>query len=182
MSGFKEDELAVSDAGCLLRAMGQEATPESISKICLHRFAPPLAPNVAMRQAGMAQDYQAIVDFARAGIPDDPNVMTLIEGAGGVMSPVTDNTSHIDLMADLGLPVILVASSYLGAVSHTLTAIECLKARGLNISVLIASQPSANDQEPAHLIGEVTRFHPLPIYALPFQTSAGEIARHLIGK
>ncbi len=179
MSGFDETELTASDAGCLLNAMGQAVTPQAVDAICLYRFTPPIAPNVAMRRAGIAQDYQRIVDFVSSGISTDPRVMTLVEGAGGVMSPVTDRKLHIDLIADLDLPVILVASSYLGAVSHTLTAIECLKARGLKIAALIVSQPDSEAQDPSHLISEVGMFHHLPSYELKFQSSAELIAHQL---
>ncbi|MEL7113570.1 MAG: dethiobiotin synthase [Pseudomonadota bacterium] len=158
MSGFGEDALDASDAGQLLAAMARAVTPETVSEICLHRFEPPLAPNVAMRRAGMVQDYAEILAFARRDLPSDPNAFHLIEGAGGLMSPVTDEKLHSDFILDLGLPVILVAAGYLGAVSHTLTALDWLNTHGVTIAAIIVSQPSPEAEPPEHLIGEVRRF------------------------
>ena len=157
MSGFGEDELAASDAGQLLQACGEAVTPEAVSRICRYRFQAPLAPNVAMRRAGMAQDYAGILDFTRKAIAaaDGP---VLVEGAGGVMSPLTDDKLQIDYMADLGLPVILVAAPYLGAVSHTLTAIDALGARGLKLTELIISQPDPASPAPETLGAEIDLF------------------------
>lgn len=175
MSGFGEAELDQSDAGILLQAMGREATPQLVSDICLHRFEPPIAPNVAMRRAGIVQDYQAILDFARSSFDGSGARFHLIEGAGGLMSPVTDAKLHSDLILDLGLPVILIAAGYLGAVSHTLTALDCLNQRNIKVAALIVSQPQADAEDPAHLIGEVQKWSDVPCHALPFQADAADI-------
>ncbi len=66
----------------------------------------------------------------------------LIEGAGGVMSPIDDSHTVLDLIAGLGHPAVLVTGSYLGAISHTLTAICALKSRGVPIQgVLVSESP-----------------------------------------
>ncbi|MGE6698929.1 dethiobiotin synthase [Hyphomonas sp. NPDC076900] len=166
MSGFTEDALEQSDAGRLLLAMGQAVTPASVSEICLHRLAPPLAPNVAMRQAGIAQNYNEIRGFVERRLAAGADVH-LVEGAGGVMSPLTDDTLQIDLMADLQLKVILVTAPYLGSISHTLTAIDALHARGLEIAALVVSQPFVSGGEPGVFIEEVCRFRTLPMVGVP---------------
>lgn len=179
MSGFGEDALDASDAGHLLAAMGRAVTPEAVSEICLHRFEPPLAPNVAMRRASMVQDYAEIIEFARASVPEDPDAFHLIEGAGGLMSPVTDETLHSDFILDLGLPVILVAAGYLGAVSHTLTALNWLTTNRVPISALIVSQPSRESEPPEHLAGEVERFSNFRGHILHYGADASNIRRSL---
>lgn len=163
MSGFGEDALSESDAGQLLRACGLAAGAETVSQICLHRFEAPLAPNVAMRQSGVMQDYDAILAFAQAHLSKTCADRVIVEGAGGIMSPLTDDALQIDFAADLGLPVILVAAPYLGAVSHTLTAIDALHARGLVIDRLIVSQPDRASPPPVSLAEEVLLFRRLPI-------------------
>ena len=63
------------------------------------------------------------------------------------MSPIADGATGLDLMRALGLPAILVGGSYLGAISHTLTAIEVLRA-DLPIAAVVVSQaadPEAPD-------------------------------------
>jgi dethiobiotin synthetase len=64
----------------------------------------------------------------------------LAEGIGGVMSPLTDHHTVLDWMKALGWPVILVTGNYLGAISHTLTALECLKNRRVPLQALIVSE------------------------------------------
>lgn len=161
MSGFAEEALEQSDAGRLLVAMGRQVTPASVAEVCLHRLTPPLAPNVAMRQAGVAQNYNEIRGFVTRRLSMEADVH-LVEGAGGVMSPLTDETLQIDLMADLQLKVILVTAPYLGSISHTLTAIDALRARGLEIAALVVSQPSVAGGDPVMFLEEIARFRKLP--------------------
>lgn len=176
MSGFGEAALDASDAGQLLAAMGRPVTPATVSEICLHRFEPPLAPNVAMRRAGMMQDYTEILSFARAGLPAGPDAFYLVEGAGGLMSPVTDEKLHSDFILDLDIPVILVAAGYLGAVSHTLTALDWLRSNRVTVAALIVSQPLKTSEDPSHLMGEVRRWSDVPSIGL----THGSDARHVL--
>lgn len=178
MSGFSEDELEQSDAGRLLAAMSEAATPEAVSRICLHRLTPPLAPNVAMRQAGIRQDRAEILDFVRMRLSSDAD-FHLVEGAGGVMSPLTDDSLQIDLMASLALPVILVTAPYLGSISHTLTAIDALAARGLSLSALVISQPSPGGPGPAGYRDEILRYRSVPVFTLPHRASCAGLARSI---
>ncbi len=171
MSGFDEGALEQSDAGRLLAAMGRAVTPASVSEVCLHRLAPPLAPNVAMRQAGMAQNYNQILGFVEDRLKAG-NGWHLVEGAGGVMSPVTDETLQIDLMADLQLPVILVTAAYLGSISHTLTALEVLQARGLSVAAVVVSEPSVHGNDVYSFAGEIRRFRDVNLFTVPHGNDA----------
>ncbi|MFN3608504.1 MAG: dethiobiotin synthase [Hyphomonas sp.] len=179
MSGFADDALDQSDAGRLLTAMGREVSPASVSEICLHRMAPPLAPNVAMRQAGIRQDYEEIFEFVQRRMAR-PADFHLVEGAGGVMSPLTDDKLQVDLMVNLNLPVILVTASYLGSISHTLTALCALKARGLKVDAVIISQPSASGGEPFLFMEELSRFSDLPLIGISFGQGADALLRATI--
>ncbi|PKP83250.1 MAG: dethiobiotin synthase [Alphaproteobacteria bacterium HGW-Alphaproteobacteria-18] len=179
MSGFAEDALEQSDAGRLLAAMGRAVTPDAVSEICLHRLAPPLAPNVAMRQAGVAQDYGAIRQFVERRLEGAAGCH-LVEGAGGVMSPLTDDRLQIDLMADLDLPVILVTAPYLGSISHTLSALYALGARGLTVAAVVISQPSVSGGDVAAFAGELERFTQAPLFGIKYGEDAAGLARALL--
>lgn len=180
MSGFGEDDLAASDAGRLLEAMGKPITETTLNQLCMHRFEAAIAPNVAMREANVKQDYPQILSFIRQRIEDaGEETFCLVEGAGGVMSPVTDDTLHIDMMADLDLPVILVAANYLGAVSHTLTAAACLKARGIEIAAIIVSQPTPDALPPKVIIPEFKNWITEPCFAVEFGEPATKAAKAL---
>lgn len=180
MSGFGEQDLAASDAGLLLAAMGRPVTPDMVSEICLHRFEAPLAPNVAMQRAGMVQDYVEILSFSRQSLPETDDNIHLIEGAGGLMSPVTNDKLHMDLITDLGLPAILVTAGYLGAVSHTLTALDALNRRNIPVAALIVSQPTSDAEDPNHLLGETARWSQAPAFTLPHGSDASHIADALL--
>lgn len=179
MSGFAEDALEQSDAGRLLAAMGRAVTPDAVSEICLHRLAPPLAPNVAMRQAGVAQDYGVIRQFVQRRLEGAAGCH-LVEGAGGVMSPLTDDRLQIDLMADMQLPVILVTAPYLGSISHTLSALYGLRGRGLTVAAVVISQPSVSGEGPASFSRELDLFTDLPLFGISHGQDAAALAAALL--
>ena len=66
--------------------------------------------------------------------------MLLIEGIGGVMVPLDDRRTVLDWMSLLRIPVVLVAGSYVGTISHTLTALEVLARRNLDIAAVVVSE------------------------------------------
>jgi len=61
----------------------------------------------------------------------------IVEGAGGLFVPISDNDFIIDLIKKLCLPVILVARDYLGCINHTLLSIEALKTRNIPIAYFV---------------------------------------------
>lgn len=61
----------------------------------------------------------------------------IVEGAGGLMVPLNEQHCMIDLIARLGLPVVLVSRHYLGSINHTLLSIEALRNRGIPIAALV---------------------------------------------
>ena len=170
MSGFDEDDLVKSDAGRLLSAIGQEVTTTSITTCCMRRFEEPVAPNAAARRAGVTLDYEDILAFVNARILNAGGP-TLVEGAGGVMSPVTDDRLHVDLIADLAMPAFLVTANYLGAISHTLSALEILERRSIPVLAVIVSQPSAEDMVPQTLLEELPRWTQTPLLAAPYNST-----------
>ena len=178
MSGFAADDLPASDAGQLLLAMGQSVSAETIDRLVMHRFAPALAPNVAARQAGVALDYPALLAFCRQRLAQDG--LSLVEGAGGVMSPVTDDKLHSDLIADLGLPVILVSGNYLGTVSHTLSALAVLQAAGCTVAAIAVSQPTNQAAAPEEILPELARWTDVPVFAVPYGGDAQGLAAHVL--
>lgn len=168
MSGFDADNLHASDAGQLITAMGEG----DIDDINLYRFTPELAPNVAAREAGAIIDFNSVTQFCRARLDAD---FCLVEGAGGVLSPIDDTHSNADLARELGLPALLITSNYLGSVSHTLTAIEACESRGISIAAVAVSQPAPTALPPFALIEELKRWSSLPFIALPFGAAGGEL-------
>lgn len=167
MSGFDPEHLDDSDAGRLLAAIGRPVTPATVSEICWKSFPEWLAPNVAARRSGVSLPWSDLVAFVRERVRavDGP---VLVEGAGGVMSPLTDTHTNIDLMAELRLPVMLVANNYLGAVSHTLTALDAMDRRGVEVRCIAVSQPRPDAGFAAPMVEELGLWTRLPIVTAGF--------------
>lgn len=145
VSGIDETDWAQSDPGRLLAAMGRPLTLAELDAIAPLRFTAPLSPPMAARREGVDLRISTLTDFCRAGLAASTADLMLVEGAGGVMSPMAEDGTGLDLMAALGLPSVVVGGSYLGAISHTLTAIETLRARGLPIAAVVVSQSGEPD-------------------------------------
>ncbi|CAN7159971.1 dethiobiotin synthase [Phenylobacterium sp. LjRoot219] len=143
LSGFEPARWAESDAGRLLDALGRcEADLDAVSPL---RFAAPLAPPMAARQQGARLELADILGRCRAWLETSSAALKLLEGAGGLMSPIAEDGTALDLPEQLALPSILVGGGYLGAVSHLLTALEVLRARGLPVLALVVSEDASPD-------------------------------------
>lgn len=122
-SGYDPARHGVSDAG----QIAPDADPDSIAP---WRFAAPLSPDRAAAREGRNIDFPALAEWCRSEIERNPGLL-LIEGVGGVMVPLDAAHTVRDWMAVLRIPVVLVAGTYLGALSHTLTALAALREVGL---------------------------------------------------
>lgn len=142
-----------SDPACLLRAMGRPHHPSAMQDICPWRFEAAIAANLAAAAEGASIPWGNLVQFCQQSL-QTPSV-TLIEGAGGLMSPITDTKFVADLIQELSMPAILVVGNYLGSISHTLTAVETLKSYGiplLGIAVSESLEPAIDQQHFTQLI------------------------------
>ena len=135
-SGF-----AGSDTAELLRAQGSPIDAETIARCTPWRFKAALSPDMAAAQEGRTLHLTQVVEWTREAIAAAPGDATvIIEGVGGVMSPVTADATGLDWLAALGCPALLVAGSYLGAVSHALTALQALTARGVTCAAVVVNE------------------------------------------
>ena len=159
VSGIDAADWGDSDPGRLLAAMGRPLTPAELQAIAPRRFAAALSPPMAARREGARLHLAEIVDSCRDALAAANADLMLVEGAGGVMSPLAEDGLNLDLMTALGLPVLLVGGSYLGAMSHNLTALSVIQAAGLTARALVVSQdasPAAPDFE--ETVADLRRF------------------------
>lgn len=140
ISGFDYERPAESDAGVLLEALGEPITAEAVDAISPFRFAAPMSPPLAAAREGKSLSFAEVAGACRERMADAGRALLLIEGAGGVMSPVSDGATVLDLIEALDTPVLLVTGDYLGAISHTLTAVEVLRRRGVAIRAVAVSE------------------------------------------
>lgn len=166
-SGVSPGGEAESDPGLLAAAMGEPLTHEGLSAISPWMFEAPLSPDRAAARVGRRVTLTELIVFCRRSAERTPGHL-LIEGAGGVMSPLCADALNIDLFAALACPVILVAGSYLGTISHTLTAQAALASRDIAILGIVVSQ-SPNEPMPFEETIEALVGHcgQTPVIALP---------------
>lgn len=143
LSGFDPAQAAESDAGRLLAALNQAISPQALDAISPWRYAAALSPDAAAAKEGKRVEYDAVLAASRRFV-QGPHEMALIEGAGGVMAPLSDDRTMLDWMADLNLPAIVVVGSYLGTLSHTLTALEVLAARRVPVALVVMNETAGS--------------------------------------
>ena len=115
--------------------MGTGFLPEDESKLTMPEiFSYPASPHLATKIDGREIDF-AKIEHATQQLADKFEVV-LLEGAGGLMVPLTTELLTIDYLTDKKFPVILVSSGRLGSINHTILSLEALKARGLSLYAL----------------------------------------------
>lgn len=165
ITGFADDAPGGTDTALLLDAQGLDATPEAIAEASPWRFSAALSPDMAARREGRSIDFQGLVDFCR-GLREEAGDVLLIEGLGGVLVPLTERETVADWIAALEVPALLVTGSYLGTLSHTLSAAESLKARGVPLAAVIVSESADSPVPLAETVETLERFV-TPVLALP---------------
>ncbi len=138
VSGFQEDD-PNSDPALILRSLGRKPSPQAIAAIAPWRFALPASPHLAARSEGRTVLLEEVAAFCQECAHQAREVL-LIEGAGGIMSPLGETCTVLDLAVSLGHGVVIVTGSYLGAISHTLTALATLGAHGLAVRGVVVSE------------------------------------------
>lgn len=143
ISGYDPDDMDTSDSGLILQSLGDVVNADAVARISPWRYAAPIAPNMAAKREGGAIDLAALARFCRDGLAGGHDI-TLIEGVGGVSAPINDDATVADWMAMVGLPAVVVVGSYLGAISHGLTAVAALDARAIPIAAIVVNQSADN--------------------------------------
>lgn len=134
--------LAPGDAIALKEASGTE---DPIDLINPFRYGPALAPLIASETEGRLIG-PAVIKKAFDLIRNNHDV-TIVEGAGGLLVPVTHDMTMAGIARLLDIPVIIVAAARLGVINHTAMTVECAKARGLSIAGIILNSLSEPDPD-----------------------------------
>ena len=132
--------------------MGMGWLPEDDFKLTMPEiFTYPASPHLATKLDGREIDFQKI-ESATAQLIEKYDAV-LLEGAGGLMVPLTDGLLTIDYLVEKKYPIILVSSGRLGSINHTLLSLEALKSRGLKLYALAYN---LNDESQDELISKDT--------------------------
>jgi len=139
ISGYDpQDE--TNDTSLILKSCGIMPTPALAQAISPWRFRFPLSPDMAAAKEGAKlPSFDMVVNYCREHETLASDVL-LVEGVGGIMVPINDTHTVLDVTQALGWPVILACGTYLGSISHTLSALEILRTRGLSVRALAVNE------------------------------------------
>lgn len=137
-----------------------------VDQICPQRFFAPLAPPVAARREGRTVDLDAIQRGLKSWWGECD--MIVVEGAGGLLCPLTDNLTIADLARQFNFPLLIVARLGLGTINHTLLTVEVARQRGLSVAGILFNEPTpmTADASAATNADEVAARCDVPVLAI----------------
>ena len=139
LSGYDAANPGASDAGVLLKKLGAGGTAGEVAAIAPWRFAAPLSPDQAAAREGRRIDFAELVAWCRQELVAHEGLL-LVEGIGGAMVPLDERHTVRDWIAALEIPCVLVCGSYLGALSHSLTALAALREVGVVPALIVVNE------------------------------------------
>ncbi len=135
--GLKEDGRLVSPDARLVRELAGLDDPWPVlNPVCLPH---PLSPLAAARREGETLSWERVLASLEPALA--AHAFQVWEGVGGVLAPLCEGRTALDLTAWLGLPVLVVARAGLGTINHTLLTIQALRERGLAVLGFCFSGP-----------------------------------------
>lgn len=143
-----------------------EKISATINTKCSYLLEGEVSPALAARLAGIKIDIEKIkADFkAFSGLND----ITLVEGAGGILAPATDNMLCADLIKALNIPIIIVTVPFLGRLNHTLLTIHYAKTMNINIKGIVVNKipDETDDLASKNFIEELKMYTDTPIIGM----------------
>ena len=173
-----QGELWPADARAL-QAAGNLELPLDV--VCPYRYREPLAPGIAAAREGGLISLQHIarcVATARALQPD----VLLVEGAGGLLVPISDATTMADLARLLALPVLIVAREGLGTINHTALTVEVARQRGLHVHGVVlccATETTASARDVQDNVAAIERLTATSVFGVLSRGARPDATRDL---
>jgi dethiobiotin synthetase len=155
-TGYPEDD----DAGFVAAACGD---PDA--SVVGPRLEPALAPRVAAERAGRDLDYATVQAVCTDAL--GARKAALVEGIGGLRVPLAGDREVIDLLADLGLPAVVVARSGLGTLNHTALTVAALRERSVPVRAVVLNEYVGATVAERSNPDELERLTGLPVHTLP---------------
>lgn len=134
---LEDGSLRNDDAKILRDASSVELRYEDVNPFALE---PPIAPHIAAEQIGLRLSVLEIAKAIAVGLEEAADI-TLIEGAGGMMVPLNERESFIDLCGLLKIPVVLVVGLKLGCINHALLTVDALQKRNIELAAWVGNSP-----------------------------------------
>jgi len=160
-----------------------QATGQAGPRRALVRLPGEVAPPVAAEQAGITLDYDDVV--ARIRSLAAPDVLLLVESAGGVLAPLTWEDNALDLAHSLDAKVLVVAADRLGTISQTLLTLRVLQAEKIPLLGVVLKQPAVPDESTRTNAAALSRLAPQTTFVtvphLTDPTPAAEAVKEVVG-
>ncbi|MGB7569267.1 MAG: dethiobiotin synthase [Chitinivibrionales bacterium] len=141
-----------------------------------YQFEPACSPHLAAKLANREISLDHIAQCVRwVGIENGRAKLVLVEGAGGVLTPLSATTSMLDLIGRLGLPVVLVVSPKLGTLNHTLLSINAIRQRALPLAGVVMNNYCNAEEDFIYKDNVETirnAIRPVPFLVIPFNGRA----------
>ena len=162
VSGVDAQNWQRSDPAQLLGAMGLEVSEKAMDAISPWRFERPVSPHLA----GVV-DMPAMLAFCRDALARDG--VTLIEGAGGVLAPITRQHTMLDMIRELKIPAVIVGGNYVGGISHMLSALHVLRHANVQVQAVVINESPGSATTLAETVEAIADHSPLaaPVFTLP---------------
>ena len=160
VSGFAD-----SDTARLLAAQGVAVSESAVEACSPWRYAAPLAPDQAAALEGHTLELNEVVAWCLERMEAEAGTL-LIEGVGGLMSPVTQEATGLGWLWSLACPAILVSGSYLGAISHALTAYETCRAADVPVLAIVVNESPGAPTPPETVAEAIGRHVEVPVIVI----------------
>ncbi len=142
-----------------------------------YSFKTPVAPSVASELEGIPLNVSAlkseITSLEKKYSP------LIIEGAGGIMVPITWRYSYLDLVKDLSIPVIVVALNKLGVINHTLLTVKACLSKGVKVVSVVLNSFKAEDESFCTNLSSLKRLLSVPVVSFSSPSDVEAVISHI---
>lgn len=142
-----------SDAYLLSRA-----SKRKLDEVILYKFKNPLAPLVAAELESKKIDFEKLKGWILEKAKGYEYV--LVETAGGLMVPIAEDSTYLDLIVQIGASAMIIARNQLGVINHTLLTYQALASKGVQTLGVILNEPDGPDHSSETNPSVISRFIP----------------------
>ncbi len=167
-TGVDENNRTSSDTERLRRMVSH---PPEFEAVCPYAFPEPVAPVVCAKDSGLAIDLSKILSHMQH--ISTPETFWVVEGSGGILTPLTAQETVRDLIAMIKLPCLVIGRTSLGGVNHALLTVESLQNKGISVCGLVLNETGSHGGDSQeirqrHTTINLIREHcPVPVFG-PF--------------
>jgi dethiobiotin synthetase len=143
----------------------------------IYSFRAPVAPSVASELEGIDIEPSRLVEKTVELAKD---YFLVVEGAGGIMVPITWNYTFLDFVRELRFPTLVVALNKLGVINHTLLTVEALISRGVEVKGVVLNSFKKEDESFESNLDSLYKLLSVPLFSFSSPEDASAVARFLL--